>query len=41
MYISKTMSISTIILAKVFDNDITNDEYVIRVSGVCAVMCDE
>ena len=35
------MSISTTILAKVFDNDIKNDEYVIRVSGVCAVMCDE
>ena len=41
MYISKTMSISTIILARMFDNDITNDEYVIRVSEVCAVMCDE
>ena len=35
------MSISTTILAKVFDNDIKNDEYVIRVSGACAVMCDE
>ena len=36
------MSISTtILIAKMFDNDIRNDEYVIRVSGVCAVMCDE